>query len=158
MNALLILQICLTLHLSGLILTVGHTVVDFIIFNNFSKKFEFEKEKSFALLEIMSKLLVLLIAGGILLLASGTGLFLISQGAFGEQIWFQVKMGLIVALILNGSFFGGRQQSKLRNLIRAGGPDLNSKVRAVNLKLKLYYTIQVAIFLTIIILAVFKFN
>lgn len=155
---ILILKICLILHLSGLILMVGHSAVDLIIFNNFSKKFELEKEKSLALLEIMSKLSVLLIVGGILLIASGTGLFLVTKGAFGEQIWFQVKMGLIVALILNGSFFGGRQQSKLKKLIRASGPDLNSKVRAVTLKLKLYYTFQVAIFLTIIILAVFKFN
>jgi len=67
-------------------------------------------------------------------------------------------MGLIVVLILNGSFFGGRQESKLKNIIRESGPDLNSKIRVVNLKLKLFYTFQAAIFFTIIILAIFKFN
>lgn len=46
MNTLLILKICLILHLTGLILMAGTTAVDFIIFNNFCKKFEFEKEKS----------------------------------------------------------------------------------------------------------------
>ena len=136
----------------------GTTAVDFIIFNNFCKKFEIEKEKSLALLEIMSKLSVLLIAGAILLIVSGTGLFIVTHGVFAEQFWFKFKMGLIVVLILNGSFFGGRQESKLKNIIRESGSDLNSKIRAVNLKLKLFYTFQAAIFFTIIILAIFKFN
>lgn len=136
----------------------GTTAVDFIIFNNFCKKFEFEKEKSFTLLEIMSKLSVLLIAGAILLIVSGTGLFIVTHGVFAEQLWFKFKMGLIIVLILNGSFFGGRQGSKLKNIIRESGPDLNSKIKAVNLKLKLFYTFQAAIFFTIIIFAIFKFN
>jgi hypothetical protein len=111
-----------------------------------------------ALLEIMSKLSVLLIAGAILLIVSGTGLFIVTHGVFAEQLWFEFKMGLIVVLILNGFFFGGRLGSKLNNIIRESGPDLNSKIRAVNLKLKLFYTFQAAIFFTIIILAIFKFN
>jgi len=136
----------------------GTTAVDFIIFNNFCKKFEFEKEKSLAFLEIMSKLSVLLIAEAILLIVSGTGLFIVTHGVFAEQLWFKFKMGLIIVLILNGSFFGGRQGSKLKNIIRESGPDLNSKIKAVNLKLKLFYTFQAAIFFTIIIFAIFKFN
>jgi len=158
MDALFILQVCLTLHLTGLALMAGTTAVDFIIFNNFCKEFESEKEKSLALLEIMSKLSVLLIAGAILLIVSGTGLFIVTHGVFARQFWFKFKMGLIVVLILNGSFFGGRQESKLKNIIRESGPDLNSKIRVVNLKLKLFYTFQAAIFFTIIILAIFKFN
>jgi hypothetical protein len=136
----------------------GTTAVDFIIFNNFCKKFEFEKEKSLALLEIMSKLSVLLIAGAILLIVSGTDLFFVTHGVFAGQFWFKFKMGLIVVLILNGSFFGGRQESKLKNIIRESGPDLNRKIRAVNWKLQLFHAFQAAIFFTIIILAIFKFN
>lgn len=109
-------------------------------------------------MEIMSKLSVLLIAGAMLLIVSGTGLFIVTHGVFAEQLWFKLKMGLIVILILNGFFFGGRQESKLKNIIRESGADLNSKMRAVNLKLKLFYTFQAAIFFTIIILAIFKFN
>jgi len=158
MDTLFILQVCLILHLTGLALMAGTTAVDFIIFNNFCKKFEFKKEKSLALLEIMSKLSVLLIAGAILLIVSGTGLFIVTHGVFAEQLWFKFKMGLIVVLILNGSFFGGRQGSKLKNMVRERGTDLNSKIKVVTLKLKLFYTFQAAIFFTIIILAIFKFN
>ena len=106
----------------------------------------------------MSKLSVLLIAGAILLIVSGTGLFIVTHGVFAEQIWFKFKMGLIVVLILNGFFFGGRQGAKLKNIIRESRPDLNSKIGTVNLKLKLFYTFQAAIFFTIIILSIFKFN
>lgn len=158
MNTFLTFQTCLILHLTGLVLMAGPTAVDLIIFNNFCKKFELEKEKALALLEVMSKLSVLLIAGAILLIVSGAGLFIITHGVFAEQFWFKFKMGLIVVLILNGSFFGGRQASKLKNLIRESRPGLNNKIKAVNFKLKLFYTFQIAIFFTIIILAILKLN
>jgi hypothetical protein len=136
----------------------GTSAVDFIIFNDFNKKFEFEFEKSLLLIEIMSKLSVLTIAGGILLIVSGTGLFFVTHGVFAEQTWFNLKMGLLVILILNGIFFGGKQGAKLKNILRERGPDLNVKIKDVNFKLKLFYTFQGAIFFIIIILAIFKFN
>jgi len=136
----------------------GTAVVDFIIFNNFYKKFELEKDKSLAFLEIMPMLSVLTIVGGILLIVSGAGLFIVTKGVFAEQFWFRLKGSLIVVLILNGIFFGGRQGAKLKNIIKESGPDLKSKISSVSLKLKLFYTLQAALFFIIIILAIFKFN
>lgn len=158
MNYSLILQTCLILHLTGLTLMAGTTVVDFIIFNNFYQKFETEKDKALAYLEIMPKLSILTIAGGILLIFSGTALFSVTQGVFAEQFWFRLKGCLILLIILNGIFWGGKQGTILKNIIKENGQDLYHKVNSVALKLRLFYVIQATLFFLIIILAIFKFN
>lgn len=158
MNYSLILQLCLILHLIGLTLMAGTTVVDFIIFNNFYTKFNAQKDKALAFLEIMPKLSILTIVGGILLIVSGTGLFIVTQGVFAEQFWFRLKGCLILIIVLNGIFFGGKQGLKLKNIIKENGHDLNSSIHEVGLKLKLFYIVQAAIFFCIIVLAIFKFN
>lgn len=158
MTILLIRQVCIVLHLTGLVLMVGHTVADFFLFRSFSRRLVVERTKSLVVLELMSKLSLLMIAGAVLLIGSGTGLFFVAGGVFGEQAWFQVKMALVLVLIVNGSFFGGRLQAKLKKLLNENGPEVDGDIKAVNGKLRLFYTMQLVVFFTIIVLAVFKFN
>ena len=158
MSVFFISRLCLVLHLAGLVLMVGHTVVDFVLFLSFSKQFAVERERSLTLLQTMAKLSRLVIAGAVLLIVSGTGLFLVTGAVFGEQLWFQIKMGLIVVLVLNGSLFGGRLQTRLKNLLGENGPGANKEIGAVKARLGIFYTVQTAVFLAIIVLAVFRFS
>ncbi len=99
----------------------GTTVAEYITFNTFSKLFGKERERSLSLLELMKKLSGLLGLGAALLILSGIGLFIITHDVFIHQVWFRIKLALILFLILNGFLVGSRQGSKLKNSINENG-------------------------------------
>lgn len=153
MNTMILLNIFLITHLTGLALMAGTTVADTVTFNTFSKGFQRDGTPSLTLLALMDKFSALLGIGAALLIISGTGMMIITQGAFAHQIWFKIKLVLIVTLILNGFLVGARQKSKLTK-------NLNAKDLAKNAmgNIKLFFLVQLTIFLTIILLSIFKFN
>ena len=155
---LILLQIFLIMHLTGLTLMAGTTVAEYITFNTFSKLFGKERERSLSLLELMKKLSGLLGLGAALLILSGIGLFIVTNGVFIHQFWFRIKLLLIFILILNGFLVGGRQESKLKKGINENGIHSNEQINKAMRNLRIFYRVQMGIFFVIIVLAVFKFN
>ncbi len=153
MNTMILLNIFLIAHLTGLTLMAGTTVADTVTFNAFSKSLQKEGTPGLNLLALMDKFSALLGIGAALLIISGTGMMIITHGAFAHQIWFKIKLVLILALILNGFVVGGRQKSKLKKYLDAG-----EQAQAAIRNIKLFYLSQMGLFLTIILLSIFKFN
>jgi hypothetical protein len=158
MNTLILLQTLLILHLSGLTLMAGTTVTEYITFNTFSKQYEKEKERSLNLLGLMKKLSALLGVGAALLILSGIGLLILTNGVFLHQFWFKIKLILILTLVLNGFLVGGRQESKLKTSINTNGSVPCEQTTSVMLRLKIFYRVQMSLFFVIILLSVFKFS
>lgn len=158
MNTLILLQISLIAHLTGLTLMAGTTVADFVTFKNFSKRMELEKEAPLNLLELMTKLGALLGIGAALLITSGVGLMFCTGGVFAHMIWFKIKLTLILVLILNGFLVKARQESTLKKNIHGNTLYLSEPVKGAMRNLNIFYLVQMGIFFIIIILAVFKFN
>ena len=154
MNTLISLQVLLVLHLTGLALMAGTTVVEYIAFKTFAKLFDTERERSRSLLFLMKKLSVLLGIGAALLIISGSGLLIITSGVFVHQVWFEIKLLLVLALILNGFLVGGRQEVKLKNSMDTDAMQSKKAIR----KIKMFYLVQMSLFFTIIFLSVFKFS
>ena len=153
MNTMILLNIFLIAHLTGLALMAGTTVADTVTFNAFSKSFRKDGTPALNLLALMDKFSALLGIGAALLIISGTGMLIITHGAFAHQIWFKIKLALILALILNGFVVGGRQKSKLKKYLDAG-EQAETEIRNI----KLFYLSQMGLFLTIILLSIFKLN
>ena len=153
MNMMTLLNIFLIAHLTGLALMAGTTVADTVTFNAFSKSLQVDGKPSLTLLALMDKFSALLGIGAALLIISGTGMMIITHGAFAHQIWFKIKLGLILALILNGFLVGGRQKSKLKRYL-----DTGEQTTAAISNIKLFFLAQMGFFLTIILLSIFKFN
>jgi uncharacterized membrane protein SirB2 len=158
MNTMILLNIFLIIHLTGLALVAGTTVVDTVTFRFFSKSFEKERERSLNLLALMEKLDALLGIGVALLILSGTGLLIITHGAFFHQTWFKIKLVLILTLILNGFIVGGRQKSKLKTSINENSPAFDIQTNQAIRNIKMFYLAQMSLLLTIIFLSVFKYN
>jgi len=158
MNTFILLQICLVVHLTGLTLMAGTTVSEYITLKAFSKMLFTGDEKAMSLLLLMKKLSVFLGLGVALLILSGTGLFIITGGAFIHQFWFKVKLILIVVLILNGFLVGGRQESRLMNSINENGGKVNEQLSKAISNLSMFYKVQMGIFFLIIMLSIFKFS
>jgi len=152
MNTLFSLQVLLILHLTGLTLMAGTTAAEYVTFKEIAKLFSTEKERARSLIGLMKKVSLLLGIGAALLITSGAGLLLLTNGVFVHQAWFQIKLSLVLALILNGFTVGTRNEIKLRKSIDA---DAVQGITAIR-KLKRFYLVQCGLFFTIIILSVFK--
>jgi uncharacterized membrane protein SirB2 len=155
MNTMMLLDICLVIHLAGLTVMAGTVVSEYVVFRTFSKRLEQQGVVSTGLIDLAERFPAILGIGAAALILSGIGLFAITHGAFSHQLWFQVKMLLIVALVLNGFIFGGKYRRRLKEGIAAND---TARIKSAAIGIQRFCLGQVALFLMIIILAVFKFN
>jgi uncharacterized membrane protein len=158
MNTSIVYHSCLILHLTGLTIMAGTTLIDFIGYQTFWKLYSQEKEKANGILNFMNKFSRLIGIGAALLIFTGFGMMILTHGIFGEQIWFRIKFGLVIILIANSLLVGRRLGIKLRKLIHDNEVDLAPKIDSTRINLNRFYITQLSIFFIIIFLSVFKFN
>lgn len=158
MDAFTLRQVWLVLHLSGLVLMAGTTVTELVMFRLFVRLLTKQDKAALSLFELLSGLGRLLLAGGVVLVVSGIGLTILNEGVYLQQRWLQVKLGLIILLPLNGLLVGSPRMKQVRNSLLVEGVGLSLAVQPGVRKLTLFHRVQLAVFLTIIILAVFKFT
>ena len=149
-------QLLLILHLSGLILMVGTTVASFVTFRAFKKRFNIKIESSAGLLQLLTTLDAIKGIGGILLIISGIGLTYITGWVFLHMLWLQLKLFLMLLLPLNEILIGNRQLKKLQTAFFEN-PD-SAVIKMTIPKIANFYTIQLLLFLGIIVLAVLKIS
>jgi len=154
MNSLRLLQLLLVSHLAGLTLMAGTTAVSFVAFKNLSGAMIENKDLFNFYIKKIAGLSSLLVLGGILLVLSGTGLLLITH-AYG-QLWFQIKMGVVATLILNGVLFGGHQEQKIKKILDGQDSPIHLQLRQPLTNLRTFYAIQLMLFLAVVVLAVIK--
>jgi hypothetical protein len=154
-----IYHIALVTHITGITMVAGTVLVDYMISKQFWKLFEIEKQKGVTILEATSKLPILFGVGFLFLIISGVYMMYVTHGAFGEQIWFRIKFGLIIFIIINGLAIGRRLGIKLRKNL---SEETTGKVEMALFKIKgymsLFHISQLAMFIIIFVLSVFKFN
>ena len=157
MNTLILMQALLVLHLTGLTLLAGTTAAEYVTLLTFSNRFKTEGKASGSLLNLMSRLAVILAIGGGLLVISGIGLLTVTHGIYAHQLWFKIKLAIILILVLNGFLVGNRQGTKLRKSLSEKSMDIDKAVKRAMANIKVFYIVQMGLFLVIVILAVFKF-
>src|SRR5215207_6268648 len=102
-------QIALITHIIGLSTMAGSTLSAYVLSRKFWHQYSSDKSKAIAIHDAASKFPTLFAIGIILLILSGVAMMAITRGAFGEQLWFKIKFGLIIAVIVNGLAVGRRQ-------------------------------------------------
>jgi len=152
-------HIALVTHIIAITMIAGTTMADYTIFKQFWTQFGKDKEKGMAIIEAMSKLPVLFGIGFILIIVSGVYMMYVTHGAFGEQIWFRIKFGLIIFIIINGLAVGRRLGVKLRkNLSQGSNKNAEEGLFKIKNKLRLFHLSQLLMLVIIFVLSVFKFN
>ena len=154
MNMLRLLQSSLIIHLTGLTLMAGTDAVSFLAFKRLSNALHEDQTAIKFYIKKLMGLSSLLPLGGILLISSGVGLLIITR-TYG-QLWFQLKMGVVVALILNGFLFGARQQLKIKQILSAPDGQIHLQLRQPLANLRIFYAIQLTLYGLAVILAVTK--
>ncbi|MDB4902630.1 MAG: hypothetical protein JWQ63_1911 [Mucilaginibacter sp.] len=154
-----IYHIALVTHITGITMVAGTVLVDYMISKQFWKQFAIEKQKGLTVLEATSKLPILFGVGFLLLIISGVYMMYVTHGAFGEQIWFRIKFGLIILIIINGLAIGRRLGIKLRkNLSEETTGKVEMALFKIKGKMSLFHISQLAMFIIIFVLSVFKFS
>lgn len=151
-------QLLLIMHLSGLALMVGLTVAAFVTFRAFKKRFAIKSESATGLLQLLLNLDPIKGVGGILLIISGIGLIYITGGVFLHMLWLQLKLSLILLLPLNEILIGKKHLKKLKTAFFENNPHSAAVIKTTLPKIALFYTIQLLLFLGIIVLAVLKIS
>jgi uncharacterized membrane protein len=148
----------LTLHLTALTVMAGTTLIDYIAYQTFWKLFDQKNEVPIDLLQLMNKLPRFLGIGAAVIITTGIGMMVLTHGVYGEQLWFRIKFGLVVLIVLNGLLVGRGQGMKLRKLLNEDIADVTGKIGRVRITLNRFHLMQLTMFLAIIFLSVFKFN
>jgi hypothetical protein len=161
-------QIALITHIVGITLMAGTTLVEYLLTRHFWKLYASDRSRAIATNEDGFNFHLIVNIGIILLILSGVTMLVITQSVFAKQIWFQIKIGLIVIIAINGSAFGRKQDAKLKRLISMeklnfqddprGQENRKDDLMKVKNRLDLFYISQLIMFLTIFTLSVFKFN
>ena len=138
----------------------GTTLVDYVIFKQFWKQLAVDGRNGLAINQATSKFPILFGLGFILIIISGVYMMYVTHGAFGEQTWFRIKFGLVIIILINGLVVGRSQGSKLTKFLSGELPDKNMEDELLKIRrnLSMFHTSQLALFLVIFILSVFKFN
>ena len=154
-------QIALVTHLAGITTMAGSTVAAYVFFNRFWRvQANGNTTTAIPILDATLKLNKLFAIGILLLILSGVTMMYLTGGAYGEQVWFRIKFGLIVTVIMNGVLVGRRQGNKLTQTFGTLVPGVAPKYKLEKLKrgMTAFYLAQIVFFLLIYILSVFKFN
>jgi hypothetical protein len=153
-------QIALTTHIIGLSTMAGTTLAGYFLTKQFWNQYAIDKSKAIAIHEAGSKFSTLFGIGIVLLILSGVAMMAITRGTFGQQLWFQIKFGLIIGVIINGMAVGRRQGSRLTKILSEELPEINSNRRLLRIKgnIRWFHISQMIFFLIIFTLSVFKFN
>lgn len=148
----------LMLHLIGLVLMVGTTLISFINYQTFWRLFDHQKEQAIGALATTIKLPRLIGIGAGLLIITGIGMIALTGGTLARQLWFVIKFVFILLLIANNAFSGRKLETKLTAIFSGHEPYLSTQVWTLKGKLRTFYLLQLGIFLIIIFLSAYKFN
>jgi uncharacterized membrane protein SirB2 len=150
----------LVAHIIGLTMLAGTTLVDYVTTRYFWKQYSMDKQNALIIQRAISKFQFLPGIGLLLLIISGIGMMALTRGVFGEQIWFRIKFGLVIIIILNVLAIGRRQSLKLRKLLsdENQGEKIGKKLLKIKTRQQWFHIIQITLFIIVFILSAFKFN
>ena len=157
MNVPYLFPAFLTLHLMALVTMAGITLADYFSHASLWRSIG-QGEHPAALLNLMARFPRVAGIGAAVLILTGFGMMFLTNGVFGEQLWFRIKFGLVILLILNALIEGRRQSGRLRQLMIASGTLVTAELQGIKTRLNRFHLVQLLLFMLIIFLSIFKFN
>ena len=159
MSTTTIFHVSLVLHIIGITMMAGTTLADAITYRQFWKYLQIDKQKAILINSVATKFPRFIGIGAGLLILSGVSMVASLHGVVAEQIWFRIKMTLVLLAILNGLLIARPQALKLKKLLASDMIDNNSnEFSTIKKRITVILTIQLILLLMIFILSVFRFD
>ncbi|SHL13691.1 hypothetical protein SAMN05444266_102168 [Chitinophaga jiangningensis] len=147
----------LVLHVVGITLMAGTSFIDFIVFRAFNKTYPEDLNQSEVLVKFLNRLQRFLGIGMGLILLSGITMMAKMHQVWGAQLWFRIKMILLLVVIFNGLGLRRVLGKQLNQLFATANPE-NSRWHRITTRFYLVQLVQLILFILIFILSIFKFN
>ena len=152
-------NIALVTHIVGITIMAGTTFIDFITFRAFGKALKTDKAKSPVLENYLYQLQRFLGIGMLIILASGITIMVKLHEVWGAQLWFRIKMGVLLLVIINGlglrRMMGSRLKKALPDILSTSSFD--KQWHRIKINFSIVQAVQMLLFIIIYILSVFKF-
>ncbi|MCW3071197.1 MAG: hypothetical protein JWO44_1087 [Bacteroidetes bacterium] len=154
-----IYKIALVVHIVGITIMSGTTFIDFISFRHFWKILPENRPAALVTADSLYKLQRFMGIGMLIIILSGVGMMIFLHQVWGQQIWFRVKIGILVLIIINGLAIRRRLGNNLKKLlVELPGTETDSKLSKLKSNMTVVHLFQMLFFVAIFILSVFKFN
>jgi hypothetical protein len=150
----MIYSAALTLHIIGIAMFAGSLFIDYLITEQFWKMYTVDQRTAVTLHNLINKIQKIAGWGGRFIILAG--IIMVSlRPIWLSQTWFQVKMGTLVTLLVNGAF---RQKlgKPLQSLVSANNAQVS--VSAIKSRVKKLQLISMILITLMFILSNFKFN
>lgn len=149
----------IVLHITGIALLTAGLLGSYVTLKQLWKYYPEDERQAAAVFKTSQAYNVFFGIGGALILISGFLLLRAFQFAVTKQLWFEIKMGLVIFLVLNARIFGGRVVKKLQQLLSSpnGVADVLQH-GMLKRRLGIFHALQLLVLLIIFVLAVYKFQ
>jgi uncharacterized membrane protein len=153
-------QISLVLHIVGLATVAGTTLAAFVTRKHFWHQYSQDKQKGFAVMQAVSKLPRVAGLGLLVLIISGVTMVAASRGIYGQQLWFKIKMMVVLLIIATSIFMTRGLERRLHKLVLEDMAKGNVTLQIGTLTSRIGYVqlSLLAFFVVIFVLSVFRFN
>ncbi|HTN38909.1 MAG TPA: hypothetical protein VL053_17645 [Arachidicoccus sp.] len=150
----------LVAHVIGITIMAGTTFIDFMAFRFFLKSIRIDHKQAALMEGLLAKLQRFIGIGMLVILASGILMMVKLHEVWGAQLWFRIKMGILLLIIINGLVLRRKFGSKLKKILTE---DMSVKPIAeqfnkIRRNLNTVQMIQMLLFVIIFTLSIFKFN
>lgn len=153
----LLLEICLVLHITGITILTGTTLVNYVISKQFWSNIRVDINRAIIINSTTLTLGRITAIGGMLTVLSGIAMVALFHGAFNSLLWFRLKMVILLLIIANSLFVERPLNFKLKTLL-PGNANAVNELEAVKSKMNVYYLSQLTMLLIIFVLSIFRFN
>ncbi len=159
MTTYYLLKLALTIHIAGLTIAGGLSLANFLIFQRFRKVYFDDTQRALITLEGNAKLPRIANIGIVISIVSGIAMMILTNGAFMNQVWFEIKLALLVITIVN-IIWRSLLKRKLNKAIKQNKARVEIETNFLGLSNMIHISafIQILLFLSIFFLASFRFN
>ena len=116
-----IYNLALVMHIVGITLMAGATVVEYTTFRQFWKTVPSDKAKGLVIWGTISNYQKIMGIGMLIIIIGGVVMMYYLHEAWGVQLWFRIKFGLVILVIINGLGIRRILGSRLSKLLHAMG-------------------------------------
>lgn len=152
-------NIALVTHIIGITIMAGATFIDFVTFRAFGNAFRANEAKAPVLGAYLHKLQRFMSIGLLIILISGVMMMVKLHEVWDAQLWFRIKMGVLLLIIINGLGLRRRIGAQLNKLlVRDLSLDsVEGKWRGIKRNFTIVVFVQMLLFTIIYVLSIFKF-
>jgi len=147
-----------TLHIVGLTVAAGMSILDLILYQYFWGLYPQRAQEGVVIERLAGRLQRVTAIGMMLIVISGITMMFYLHSVWGQQLWFRIKMIVLLLIIVNGLSFRRILGARIHKRVTQEPDGLWTQQGSLQPGLTSVQIIQLMFFIVIFILSVFRFN